>query len=386
MRNNRLHFIRKATAAIGGLAITAALPPAVLANVKSERLFVHDEKPIHPPRLNVAVIGINHGHISSLVDTVTRGGGTLISFYAKEPELAADFAKKFPHAKLVRSEKEIYEDKSIQLIVSAAIPDQRALIGIAAMQHGKDFLADKPGITSLEQLTRVKKVQRQTGRIYAILYGRLENRATQKAGELVKAGAIGKVIQTMAVAPHRVNPKTRPDWFWNVKRYGGIINDIGSHQFDEFLFFTGCTKADIVASQVANINHAQYPLFQDFGDAMVTGDQGTGYLRLDWFTPDGLKSWGDNRITILGTEGYIEIRKILDIGGREGGNHVFLVDNKEIRHFDCNNMPLTFGKLFVDDLLNRTETSMQQERCFLATELALKAQQEAKVIHVGTHP
>lgn len=251
------------------------------------------------------------------------------------------------------------------------------------MQHGKDFLVDKPGVATLAQLSEVRKVQKATGRIYTIFYGRLENRATLRAGELVKGGAIGQVIQTMAVAPHRTNPKTRPEWFWNAKRYGGIINDIGSHQFDEFLFFTGSTKAEIIASQVANINHPENKAFEDFGDAMVTGDKGTGYLRLDWFTPDGLKSWGDDRITILGTEGFIEIRKNLDLSGREGGSHLFLVDQKETRHFDCSNHPLAFAKLFVDDIVNRTQTSMQQDMCFLATELALKAQKKAKVIRLA---
>jgi predicted dehydrogenase len=230
----------------------------------------------------------------------------------------------------------------------------------------------------LQQLSEVRKVQKETGRIFSILYGRLENPASTRAGELVKAGAIGKVIQTLAVAPHRVNPQTRPDWFWDIKRYGGIINDIGSHQFDEFLFFTGSSKAKIVAAQAGNVHHPQYPAFQDFGDAMVTGDGGTGYLRVDWFTPNGLKSWGDDRITILGTEGYIEIRKNVDIAGREGGHHIFLVDQKETRYFNCDNGQVHYGRLLVDDILNRTQTVMSQEHCFLATELALKAQKQAK--------
>ena len=42
-----------------------------------------------------------------------RGGGELVSFYAKEPDLAAEFAKRYPQAKLARSEKEIIEDGTI---------------------------------------------------------------------------------------------------------------------------------------------------------------------------------------------------------------------------------------------------------------------------------
>jgi predicted dehydrogenase len=291
--------------------------------------------------------------------------------------------KRYPKVKLAANEKEILEDRAIQLVLSSAIPSERAPLGIRVMQHGKDYMADKPGITSLEQLAEVRRVQKQTGRIYSIMYSeRFENKATVKAGELVKAGAIGKIIQTIGLGPHRMNANTRPEWFFDRKYFGGIITDIGSHQFDQFLYFTGSTKADIVASQVGNVAHPQYPNFEDFGDIMMRGNEGTGYIRVDWFTPDGLKSWGDGRLTILGTEGFIEIRKNVDIGGREGGNHLFLVNGKDTQYIDSSNTPLPYGQQLVDDVINRTETAMTQAHCFLATELALKAQKVAQKINI----
>ena len=207
---------------------------------------------------------------------------------------------------------------------------------------------------------------------------RLENRATVRAGELVKEGAIGKVIQTIGLGPHRMNIKSRPEWFFKKNMYGGIICDIGSHQFDQFLFFTGSTQASVVSSQVGNVHYPQYPEFEDFGDVMLRGNEGAGYVRVDWFTPDGLNTWGDGRLTILGTEGFIELRKNCDIGGREGGNHLFLVNQKETRYIDCKEVPLTFGEQLVSDVVNRTETAMSQAHCFLATELALQSQKQAQ--------
>jgi predicted dehydrogenase len=266
--------------------------------------------------------------------------------------------------------------------LSAGIPEERAPLGIRVMQHGKDYMTDKPGIITLKQLEEVRRVQKETKRIYSICYSeRFENRATVKAGELIKEGAIGKVIQTIGLGPHRMNIKSRPEWFFDKKRYGGIICDIGSHQFDQYLFFTGTTKAEIVASQKGNVHYPQYPNFEDFGDVMLSGNGGTGYIRVDWFTPDGLNTWGDGRLTILGTDGFIEIRKNVDIAsGHSGGNHLYLVNQKETKYIDCNDVPLPYGQQFVDDVLNRTETAMSQEHCFLATELALKAQKNAKVI------
>ncbi|WP_234733681.1 Gfo/Idh/MocA family protein [Tellurirhabdus bombi] len=382
---NRRQFIKESFATAAGLTGMAALPVESLgapAIRSTSPLADAHGRTIQKPtaaRIRFSVIGLNHGHINGQVDAVTAGGGQLVSFYAKEPDLAAAFAKRYPQAKQAGSEKEILEDQSIQLVVSASIPDERAPLGVRVMRAGKDYMVDKPGITSLEQLAEVRRVQKDTKRIFSIMYSeRFGNRATVKAGELVKAGAIGQVIQTIGLGPHQMNPKSRPDWFFDRKRFGGIICDIGSHQCDQFLFFTGSTKAEVVAAQAGNVHHPQYPKFEDFGDLMLRGDAGTGYIRVDWFTPDGLKTWGDGRLTILGTDGFIELRKNVDIAGRSGGNHLILVDQKETRYIDCSKQPLPYGEQLVDDILNRTETAMSQAHCFLATELALKAQKQAQ--------
>jgi predicted dehydrogenase len=336
--------------------------------------------PAKPPRIRFSVIGVDHPHIHRQVEAVMRGGGAFVAFYAKEPKLAADFAKRYPQAKQAGSEKEILES-DVQLIATSGIPAERAPLGIQAMKHGKDFLSDKPGMTTLQQLAEVKRVQAQTRRIYSIMYSeRHENRATVKAGELVKAGAIGQVIQTMGVGPHRLSPETRPAWFFQKDRYGGILVDLASHQFDQFLYFTGSTKADIVASQVGNVHHPEYPGLEDFGDVMLRGDKGTGYIRVDWFTPKGLATWGDARLTVLGTDGYVEVRKNIDLAGRPGADHLLIVDKEGTRYLDCKKEPLPFGERLVDDVLNRTETAMPQQHCFLAMELALKAEKAARKI------
>jgi predicted dehydrogenase len=233
----------------------------------------------------------------------------------------------------------------------------------------------------LSQLEEARRVQAETGRIYSVCYSeRFENRATVKAGELVEAGAIGRVLQTIGLGPHRLRLPTRPEWFFQKDKYGGILCDIASHQFDQFLFFTGSTQADIVASQVANYHHPQFPGLEDFGDVIVRGNGGTGYIRVDWFTPDGLATWGDTRLTILGTDGYIEVRKNIDVARNTQGNHLFLVDQKKTEYIDCTEVELPYGRQLIDDIINRTETAMSQAHCFLASELTLKAQAQATQI------
>ena len=372
-------------AGLGSAAFMAAMMTAP-GQASAETLPVlPEEKPKHHIRFGVC--GISHDHIHGMIGAIQRGGGELVSYWGAEPDKLAVFAKRYPNAKAARTQDEVLHDSSMQLVLSSHIANERARVGVRAMKAGKDFLADKPGITTLADLALVRKTVAETGRIYAILYSeRLEVRAAVHAGEMIRQGAIGKVIQTINIAPHQVIQRagdnggggSRPGWFWDDAQYGGILCDIGSHQIDQFLFYTGSTQAEVVAAQTANVRHPDHPHFQDFGDMMLKGDKGFGYVRLDWFTPDGLGTWGDGRLFVLGTDGYIELRKYTNVAVSKQGNNLFVVDGKRARFIDCNNGPLPFGPQFVADIVNRTHTAQDQTQCLLAAELSIRAQLAAK--------
>jgi predicted dehydrogenase len=393
----RREFLRRA-GWIGSAAMIAGMPESArsLAGVESGRAGrggviesaivpqQEAESPTH--HIKFGVCGMSHDHIYGMIGAIQRGGGELVAAWGGEEDKLAAFKPQFQDAKIVRTQEEILDDPSIQLVLSSQIANERAAIGVKAMKQGKDFLSDKPGITTLEQLAEVRQTIKETGRIYAIMYSELlEVKAAVYAGELVKKGAIGKVIQTINIAPHQIyqhggaagGGEGRPAWFWHENQYGGILCDIGSHQIVQFLFYTGSTQAEVVESQVANLRHPDHPQFQDFGDMVLRGNKGFGYVRLDWFTPDGLGTWGDGRLFILGTDGYIEVRKYADVGVSHLGNNLFIVDKDVAREIDCNNMPLPFGPQFVADIVNRTHVAQDQEQCLLAAELAVKAQMNA---------
>lgn len=389
MQIKRRNFIKQSLTSAAGLATAAMLP----ADLFSRGLYgtSHPKEVILEPRIQTrpkesirfSVIGINHNHINGMVSSLIAGGGELVMVFAKEPDLLKGFIKSFPAARVARSEEEILEDNSIQLVASAGIPVERAPLGIRVMQSGKDFVTDKPGIITFEQFKKVKKVQKATSRLYSILYSeRLGSPAAVKAAELIQAGAIGRVIQTIGMGPHRMTPKTRPAWFFDPALAGGILCDIGSHQCDQFLFYTGAKEAEVNFSQIGNFNLPAYPDFQDFGDMSLRSPNASGYIRIDWFTPDGLATWGDGRVFILGTEGFIEMRKYIDVLGRKGGNHLLLTNHKESIYYDCSKVHLPYGEQLVSDVVNRTETAMPQDHCFLATELALTAQKIARRLNV----
>ena len=387
MQVKRRKFLQQSLASVAGLAATGMLQNELFGRGLHNTL--HPEEIILKPgirpkpkeSIKFSVIGINHNHINGMVNALLGGGGELVSVYAKEPDLLNGFTRAYPNVKVAKSEDEILEDKTIQLVATSAIPIERAPLGIRVMKAGKDFMSDKPGIVTFEQFEQVKRVQKETKRIYSILFSeRLDVPAAVKAGELVQSGAIGKVVQTLGIGPHKIQLKIRPDWFFDPDKAGGVLCDIGSHQCDQFLYFTGSKQAEVNFAQIANFNNPQHPKFQDFGDISVRSPHATGYIRIDWFTPDGLTTWGDGRMFILGTEGYIELRKYIDITGREGANHLFLVNQKEMKYYNCTDVHKPYGEQLVSDVVNRTETAMTQDHCFLATELALTAQKMARKI------
>lgn len=384
MHFSRRNFLRQSIASAAGLAALNVFPEGMpfgkLHTTRRPEEIILKPSRGTPPKESIrfSVIGLNHDHIYGMAGAIINGGGKLVSVYAREPELLKPFTKRFPGVRVAESEKEILEDPSVQLVASASIPADRAPLGIRVMKSGKDFMADKPGIVTLEQLEEVKKVQRNTGRIYSIMYSeRLGNPTSVQAGKLTEAGAIGQVVQTIGLGPHRMRPASRPEWFFDPEKAGGILCDIGSHHCDQFLFYTGSKQAEVSFAQTGNFANRKYPEFQDFGDMSVRSPHASGYIRIDWFTPDGLNTWGDGRTFILGTEGYIEMRKYTDIAGREGGNHLFLVNNKETKYYNCSEVYMPYGEQLVNDVVNRTETAMTQEHCFLASELAVRAQDMA---------
>ncbi len=331
-----------------------------------------------PPPVRLAAIGLNHDHIYGMAAHLVEAGAEMAAVHAVEPELREPFAQRYPAARIAATAQEIYADESIDVVLTAAIPSERAGIAMAAMQHGKDVQSDKAGMTTLAQWQAVRDVQAATGRIYSVAYSeRFGSKATVRALELVKAGAVGDVVHLMGTGPHSLRKPTRPDWFFHRDTAGGILCDIAAHQCDQYLAFSGETDPIVVKSQVANRAHPDTPEFEDFGDMLVRGRSTVGYFRVDWFTPAGLASWGDTRLTIVGTEGYIEVRKNLDLAGRAGGDHLFVTDANATRYEDCSGVRLTFGHDFLADVRNRTETAMPQEHCFKAMHLALTAQARA---------
>ncbi|MDQ0195329.1 Gfo/Idh/MocA family protein [Paenibacillus wynnii] len=345
----------------------------------------YEAKPVvKPGEFIFAAIALDHGHIYGMCNGLIEAGAELKWVYDPDSVKVKSFMDRYPGVRAARSAEEILEDPEVRMVAAAAIPSERGPLGLKVMGHGKDYFTDKTPFTTLEQLEAARVQSARTKQKYMVYFSeRLHVESAIYAGQLIRQGAIGRPLQVIGLGPHRLNAANRPEWFFQREKYGGILCDIGSHQIEQFLYYCGCTDATVLHSKVANYNNCAYPELEDFGDATLVGDNGaTQYFRVDWFTPDGLSTWGDGRTMIMGTEGYIELRKYTDIGRSSTPDHVFWADSQgeHYEHVASKIGYPFFGELILDGL-NRTEFAMTQAHVFKAAELCLQAQ--AKAIHLS---
>lgn len=387
---NRRHFIAHTATA---MAAATVLPRAVAASSSSTpgstqksdgMTYAPQGKPrpvVKPGEFIIAAAHLDHGHIHGQCNGLTEAGAQLKWIYDPDVKKVDALHQRFPEAKVARSLDEILSDPAVHLVASAAVTSERGPLGCRVMEAGKDYFTDKAPFTTLDQLEQAKIVAARTGRKYMVYYSeRIHNESAMFATDLVQQGAIGRVLQVIGLGPHRLNAPARPAWFFEREKFGGILCDIGSHQFEQFLTYTGSKDATVVHAAIANHAHQEYPTFEDFGEASLIGDSGaTNYVRVDWFTPPGLSTWGDGRTFILGTQGTIELRKYVEVGREKTGDHVYIVDGKGEQHLHvAGQVGFRFFGELVLDCLNRTEKAMTQAHAFKAAELCLRAQAEAR--------
>ncbi|HWH67990.1 MAG TPA: Gfo/Idh/MocA family oxidoreductase [Candidatus Sulfotelmatobacter sp.] len=360
------------------VAAAATQPPA------ESTTYVPGPKPkpvVKPGEFVFAAAHLDHGHINGQCSSLIEAGATLKWVFEPDAKKREAFLKRYPQAKAARALDDILSDPEVKLVTAAAVTSERGALGCRVMEAGKDYFTDKAPFTTLEQLATARTVAARTGRKYMVNYGeRLGSEAGMFATDLVQGGAIGRVLHVAGFGPHRLNKPDRPAWFFQREKFGGILCDIGSHQCEQFLTYSGATDATVAHAAVGNFGNPDMPEFEDFGEATFVGNNATtNQIRVDWFTPDGLGTWGDGRTFILGTKGYIELRKYIDVGRDKSTDHLFIVDGKGEHHLAVRGKVgfRFFGELILD-CLHRTEQAMTQAHAFKAAELCLRAQAAAQ--------
>lgn len=332
---------------------------------------------VTPGQFKFAAAYFDHGHIHGQINGLTEAGAELAMIYDPDADRLIEMAKKYPLAQVAQSFDEILNADDIKLVAAAAIPNQRGAIGCSVMQSGKDYFTDKCPFTSIEQLEEAERICKETGQKYMVYYSeRLHVESAWYVDQLIQDGAIGDIVHMEIFGPHRLAKDGRPDWFFDKEQYGGILTDIASHQFDQFLHYARCDEATVVHAVVDNFANPDKPGLEDVGQAsMILANGVQCFSRVNWFTPDGMRSWGDGRSFITGTKGTIEIRKYLDFGRSSKGDIIILADAHGDQVLEVEGkVGFPFFGQFILDCLNRTENAITQYHTFQAARLSLQAQ------------
>ena len=339
----------------------------------------------------IALVGADHNHLYEIIDRLVKAGAEAVAHTA-EGQFVEHYSG-WQAGSQERTFDDVLADDTIDLVVTAAIPNRRADIALAAIAAGKHVVSDKPGLTTMDQLDAIRAaVADRPGRPWTVLFTeRYENRAINEAVRLARSGAVGSIVHVIGAGPHTMWAKRRPAWFWDPEATGGILVDIGSHQVDQFMTITGTTSADvsIVTSMVGNVASPDHPAMQDIGSMTLAclfgsgperqgGRAVVGDHRLDYLTAKGLGTWGDCRLTIVGTEGTIEARANVDVAGLEGGEHLIVVDADGTRRVDISGVVVDWGEQLLADLADGGERLMTQQHAIDVTDVCLRAQAAAR--------
>ena len=316
-----------------------------------------------------AVIGVDHPHAIVLTAGLVEAGADCIGWVDSSGEDGAAFAALFPD--LTATTLEAALAARPDLVVIAAVPQDRARVAIAAMHAGADVLVAKPGVTDLGQLAEVESAAAATARRWWVGFTEhFASRAMMRADAVIASGRIGTVRHVLGIGPHRRGPG-RPDWFSDPARSGSMIADLASHQIHHACRLLGTTDLTVLAARTTASADGSHPPV--LGEVLLEGGGGSAYVRVDWLTPDGLPAWGDVRLMITGDSGTVEVRSNCDPGGRPGSDHVIVVDAGGVEHVDCASDPLTWAETVIGDVHRGSEGLISTAHSLDVTRLALGA-------------
>ncbi|MFZ4519765.1 MAG: Gfo/Idh/MocA family protein [Microthrixaceae bacterium] len=329
----------------------------------------------------IGVVGIEHLHLFELVGGLLDAGAELRCHAGEGDSLLDTFEAWQPSSRRCRAE-DVLADPSVDLVVVAGVPRDRAAVALAALVSGRAVLSDKPGATTPAQLDELRAAADAGGGRWWVLFSeRFGVPAVEEAVRLARVGAVGEVVHVQGAAPHRGSLGLRPDWFFDRDRTGGILVDLGSHQADQFLAVTGAGErgvpVEVVSAATGNVAAPAYPGFEDVGEMVLAAGSVRGHHRVDYLEADGFPTWGDVRLVVTGTAGRLEVRTEVAEDGTAGSVGLWCCDHDGIRRTEVAGSA-DWAERLLADLADGGERLMTRDHPFLVTELTLRAAAAAR--------
>lgn len=326
-----------------------------------------------------AVVGIEHLHLFEIVEALAAAGARCVAHSGDGP--LADMFASWQTDSTPCAESELLDRTDVDIVVIASVPDHRASLTCRALEAGHHVVSDKPGALSEGDVDDIVDAARRADRRWWVIYSeRLGNRAMTEAIRLAVEGELGQVVGIDGWGPHSLFEESRPDWFWDRRRSGGVLIDFGCHQVDQFCSIVdpqGRGTVELIGAARGNVAHPDRPAFDDVAEITLGAPGVRGVHRVDVFSPAGLGTWGDCRLRIVGTDATAEVRANVDVGGQSGGEHLLVVDAASARRVVP--PPVTgWADLALADLADGTDSFMALEHVAQVTRLCAQAAERAQ--------
>jgi len=253
-------------------------------------------------KMNVGLIGIGRLGRVYARDLAARVAGVRLAAVADtNAKLAEDTARELDVPRWYMDPLAMMDDPGVDAIVVVSPTDTHCDLVIGALERGKPVFCEKPPALSLSETQSMKDAVMRTKGFLQMGFMRRFDAGYAGAKKRMEEGLIGTPIVFKSSSRDPYRPSLE---YANPKSSGGMIVDMGIHDFDLARFFMG-----EVASVTAVGGVLAYPELGEVGDidnAIVTLTFESGRLGVVDLSRSGIYGY-DIFGELLGTKGTIRI-------------------------------------------------------------------------------
>lgn len=202
-------------------------------------------------KIKVAVIGCgtiaNNSHIPSYLENEKA---EIKYFCDIIPERAEAAVERYGCGEAIVDYMVALEDPEIEA-VSVCTPNIcHSTIAIAALEHGKNVLCEKPAARTYEEALQMQEAQKKYKKVLNIGVVNRFNNAVNQIKTLIEQGELGEIYHVYAsFRSHRSIPGLGGDFTTKSVAGGGVLIDWGVHFLDIVMYCCGDPNPKMVSSE-----------------------------------------------------------------------------------------------------------------------------------------
>ena len=250
-------------------------------------------------RLRIGVIGLGWFGEIHCETIIVVPSLELAALCTRTPERLDAMGATFGVSKTYRDYTDLLADPDIDAVAIATMWDQHTEPALAALAAGKHVFLEKPMASTVPDCRAIIAAAATAEGILQIGHICRFNPRYRMAKQAIEAGQIGKIV---SLSSRRNIPAAWTPEILN--KIGPIVGD-AIHDTDLMLWFTGDRIVSTYA-QTVDVRGLKNP---DIGQTMYRFAGGaTATLETVWCMPERTPFAIDERMTIIGTEGFLHVQ------------------------------------------------------------------------------